>query len=157
MKIRYAEINKNDVVNGEGISVSYFCQGCHFHCPGCHNPETWNFNGGIEVEESEIFKEILLSINANNIIRNFSILGGEPLCPENKEYILNWAYIIKTLWQDKIKIYLWTGYEKEELNFEELQNIDVIICGKFKIEERDITLPLRGSKNQQVLRRNIDF
>ena len=71
--MRYAAILGNDCLNAtNGFAVSLWTQGCHFHCPGCHNPETWNFNGGIEVEESEIFKEILLSINANNIIRNFS-------------------------------------------------------------------------------------
>ena len=75
--IRVAGINKNDVVNGEGVSVSLFLQGCPFHCKGCHNPETWSYDGGDAWSENELIQTIIDAIGANGIERNLSILGGE--------------------------------------------------------------------------------
>lgn len=83
LNVRYANINKNDLINGEGVSVSFWTQGCPHHCKGCHNPETWNFQGGLEAPPMQILEEILDAIVANGIQRNFSVLGGEPLCVEN--------------------------------------------------------------------------
>ena len=160
---KYAQLNKNDMINGEGVSVSYWTQGCPHRCPGCHNPETWNFDGGNEKDEALIIEEIIKAISANDIQRNFSVLGGEPLCEENIASVL---YIIQSVKKKfpTIKIYLWTGYTFEELKKQyyqtldiKLQNIDVLITGRYIQEERDITLPLRGSKNQKVLYRGIDF
>ena len=160
--MKYAGIVENDVVNGEGVCVSFFMQGCPHRCKGCHNPETWNFDGGKEASLSEIIELVLNAIDANGIQRNLSILGGEPLAPRN-QYPLS-----VLLWQVKktfpsIKIYLWTGYTLEE--FKEmcsmseniLQYIDVLIDGRYIEEERDITLKLRGSKNQRILYRGIDY
>jgi anaerobic ribonucleoside-triphosphate reductase activating protein len=87
--IRIAGLNKNDVINGEGVSVSLFLQGCHFHCKGCHNPETWDPKGGIEYDEDELINEIIEAISANGIQRNLSILGGEPLDTIKKIDFLN--------------------------------------------------------------------
>ena len=81
--MRYADIIENDIVNGEGICLSYWTQGCPHKCDGCHNPETWNFNGGKEDSKENILNKILTLLNKNNIHRNLSILGGEPLCDEN--------------------------------------------------------------------------
>lgn len=151
------------MVNGEGVSVSFWTQGCPHRCPGCHNPETWDFNGGKEKDVEDIINEIVESISANGIQRNFSVLGGEPLCEEN---MINVLYIIQSIKRKfpTIKIYLWTGYTLEELKKEyyntldiKLQNIDVLITGRYIQEERDITLPLRGSRNQKVLYKGIDF
>lgn len=108
--MRYAGLKKNDIVDcEEGICVSLWTQGCPFHCKGCHNPETWDFMGGMKVPHS-IFKEINKAINENGIQRNFSVLGGEPLCPakykvcerrytlssqslsNNKNLCLDWIY-----------------------------------------------------------------
>ena len=77
--INIAGLNKNDFVNGEGVSVSLFLQGCHFHCPGCHNPESWDFEGGHPCDENKLINEIIEAIAKNGIQRNLSILGGEPL------------------------------------------------------------------------------
>lgn len=151
------------MVNGEGVSVSFWTQGCPHRCPGCHNPETWSFSGGMEKDVEDIISEIVESISANGIQRNFSVLGGEPLCEEN---IINVLYIIQSIKRKfpTIKIYLWTGYTLEELKKEyyntlniKLQNIDVLITGRYIQEERDISLPLRGSRNQKVLYKEIDF
>ena len=86
--IRIAGINKNDYINGEGISVSLFLQGCPFECQGCHNPETWDSEGGIQRDENELIQEIEDAIKSNGIIRNLSILGGEPLDTMHKREFL---------------------------------------------------------------------
>lgn len=94
--IRLAGLNKNDVVNGEGVSVSLFLQGCHFHCPGCHNPEAWDPNGGKAYVEDELIQEIISAIGDNGIQRNLSILGGEPLDTEGKiEFVKQLIYKVK--------------------------------------------------------------
>ena len=77
--VKYANLIKNDVVNGEGICVSLWTQGCPFRCPGCHNPETWSFEDGIDVP-NDLKGQIVKAISDNGITRNFSVLGGEPLC-----------------------------------------------------------------------------
>ena len=154
--IRIAGLNGNDFVNGEGVSVSLFLQGCHFHCKGCHNPETWNPEGGIEVDEGDLIQQILTLINANNITRNLSILGGEPLDTEQKRYFLRELIIRVRYYYPEIKIVLWTGYKYNDIKDKEdfkyiLENIDYLIEGPFKIEERDITLKWRGSRNQNII------
>lgn len=152
--MKYADLIKNDVVNGNGICVSYWCQGCSIHCDGCHNQQTWDFNGGTEIERDELVKQIISAINANGIKRNFSVLGGEPMAIENVD---NTLYIIKAVRKayPDIKIYLWTGYVIEALSSDmdkEIFNlIDVVIAGPYDKTKRDITLPLRGSSNQIVI------
>lgn len=111
--MKYAGLIKNDIAAGEGVNVSFFVQGCPLHCTGCHNPETWDFNGGKEFTE-EVIKEIINSISANDIQRNFSLMGGEPLCKENLELTCQLISIVKTTYPN-IKIYLWTGYTYEQL------------------------------------------
>ena len=160
LNVKFAAINKNDFINGEGICVSLWVQGCPHHCKGCHNPEQWDFNGGNEIDIDILINEILIAIEANGIQRNFSILGGEPMAQRN---ISNTLYILEQIKKHfpNIKTYVWTGYTIEELlslyNKEILQNIDVLIDGRFILEERDITLKLRGSKNQRILYKGTDF
>ena len=153
--VRYAGLDKNDILNGEGFCVSFWTQGCPHRCKGCHNPETWDFNNGIEIEYSQLINDIIQSISANGIIRNFSILGGEPFCKENLELVNR---IIKDVRKKypKIKIYCWTGYTYEDLIKDNeakqiLNQIDVLIDGLFILEQRDITLKLKGSLNQRVI------
>lgn len=159
---RYAGLITNDFVNGTGVCVSFWTQGCPHRCPGCHNPETWDFEGGKELP-TDIKGQIIKAICANGIIRNFSILGGEPLCPQNLEEVDNIITSVRTAFPH-IKIFIWTGYTLEELqkikNFHIiniLSQIDVLIDGLYKEDEKDITLELRGSKNQRILYRGIDF
>ena len=159
---RYAKLMKNDVVDGEGICVSFWTQGCPHKCKGCHNPETWDFNDG-KILPKNIKNQIIKAINANGIIRNFSILGGEPLCSENLKIVKDIvAGVRKTFPQ--IKIFLWTGYTLKQLKEQKntyindiLSNIDVLIDGPFIESKKDLTLKLRGSTNQRILYRNIDF
>ena len=154
--MRYAGIIKNDIAGGPGVCVSFFVQGCPIKCPGCQNLQTWAFEGGKEFTQQTI-NDIFTAINANGIQRNLNIMGGEPLCDEN----LFLTQLIISLIREKypfIKIYLWTGYIYENLRNKKnnkidyiLNNIDYLIDGPFILEERDITLPMRGSRNQRVL------
>lgn len=154
--IRIADINKNDVINGQGVCVSVWTQGCPHHCKGCHNPESWSFSGGYEVDENEIIEKILQYLVDNGVQRNLSILGGEPLCIENIDFTITLLAKVKEKYPD-IKTFVWTGYRMEEFSKEVLENIDVLIDGPFILEERDIALKLRGSKNQRILYNGFDF
>lgn len=159
---KYAGLNTNDFANGKGVCVSFWTQGCPHHCPGCQNPETWDFEGGKDLP-TDIRGQITKAICANGITRNFSILGGEPLCPQNIEEVDNIITSVRAAFPH-IKIFLWTGYTLDELQKQEnkhiiniLSHIDVLIDGPYIENERDITLDLRGSKNQRILYHGVDF
>ena len=159
---RYAGLITNDFANGEGVCVSLWVQGCPHRCHGCHNPETWNFEGGVPLP-SNIKGQIIKAICANGIIRNFSVLGGEPFCEENIESVEDIISNVRIAFPD-IKIFVWTGYTLEELLEKNipaitsiLSYIDVLVDGRFIEEERDLTLKLRGSKNQRILYKGTDF
>ena len=160
--MRYAGILENDFVNGQGVCVSFWCQGCPLHCPGCHNPQTWDFEGGLEAEEDNIISHILEILNANGVKRNLSILGGEPMCKSNADFIQLLIYWVK-IHNPNIKIYLWSGYTLEQLKEKAkedenikyiLDNINMLAAGPFILAERDITLPFVGSRNQKVYFKN---
>ena len=111
--MRYSGIIYNDFSAAPGVSLSFFTQGCPHHCTGCHNPETWLFDGGLEFTE-EILQEILKNLYANGIKRNFCLMGGEPLCPENLPLSKMLIENILQKYPDT-KIYIWTGYIYEYL------------------------------------------
>ena len=151
--MRYSSIKPNDSINGEGVCVSLFVQGCEGKCPDCFNKETWDFNGGKPFGGREL-QYIKRSLTANGIKRNFSILGGEPLHSNNIKEVITVINEIKTF-DNSIKIYVWTGYLYEDLlkKYGEkiFKNIDVLIDGKFEMKEKDVTLKLRGSSNQRII------
>lgn len=154
--MKYAGIIKNDVAAGKGVCVTFFVQGCDAHCPGCHNPETWDFDGGYEFTQDTI-NSIIKALNANGVQRNLCIMGGEPLHERNQFLVQLLIQEVKKVYPD-IKIYLWTGYlyedliEKHEKILQNiLQEIDVLIDGPFIKEQRDITLAMRGSRNQRII------
>lgn len=148
--MHYAGIIKNDVVNGYDVCVSFWSQGCPNECPGCHNPETWDFNGGIEKDKDVLIEEVLNSINNNGVERNLSFLGGEPLCNNNIDFTKKLIDVVKLRFPN-IMIFVWTGYLFEEIDNELLNKIDVLIDGRFEIDNRNISLPFRGSTNQRVI------
>ena len=111
--MKYAGIIKNDVSAGPGVCVTFFVQGCPIHCPGCHNQETWDFEGGKEFTPDTIL-EIIDALNANGVQRNFCIMGGEPLHPDNR-FLTNLVITEVRNHYPDIKIYLWTGYQYENL------------------------------------------
>ena len=154
--MRYAGIIKNDVAAGEGVCVTFFVQGCDLHCPGCHNPQTWNFKGGYEFTQ-ETINTIIAALHDNGVQRNFCIMGGEPLHPDNR-FLTNLVISEVRKVYPEIKIYLWTGYHYEDLvekNEKILQNIfsniNVLVDGPFIQKQRDITLAMRGSRNQRII------
>lgn len=155
--MKYAGIIKNDVAAGKGVCVTFFVQGCDTHCPGCHNQGTWDFDGGYEFTQDTI-NSIIHALNANGVQRNLCIMGGEPLHERNQFLVQLLIQEVKKVYPD-IKIYLWTGYVYEDLIEKHekilqniLQEIDVLIDGPFIQEQRDITLEMRGSKNQRILK-----
>ena len=158
--MRYAAIETNDYINGEGICVSFWVQGCPHRCEGCHNPESWDFAGGQELP-NDYRGNIIKAISENGITRNFSVLGGEPLCLENIDLTYEVIETVRTAYPN-IKIFLWTGYYLEDIKENSmvqkiLNKIDVLIDGPFIKEKRNITLKLRGSTNQRILYRGLDF
>ena len=154
---KIAGIYWDDTAAAPGISLSVYFSGCHFHCPGCHNPEAQDFNYGQEYTLS-LRQEIMQKLNKNNVMRTLSILGGEPLADENLEDVMNLIGWCKLDYPD-LKIYLWTGYTIEELEQRNnntlwliLHNITYLIDGRYEQDKRDTTLPLRGSSNQRIIK-----
>lgn len=157
--MKFAGLNKNDFTDGDGVCVSLWVQGCPLHCPDCQNPQTWDFNGGENVPY-DLKGQIVKAISANGLTRNFSILGGEPLCDENLDFVLDIITAVRMAYPD-IKIYIWSGYTFDELMIRKDQRIieilkraNTLIDGRFEKELRDTTLELRGSSNQNII--NLD-
>lgn len=150
--MKYSGIIANDIAAAPGLSLSLFVQGCPHHCLGCHNPETWDFDGGLDFT-IDTLDEILNGLNAQGIRRNFCLMGGEPLCEEN----LFLSYLVISTIKEQMpdtSIYVWTGYTLEQLlerSNPKVANIleltDYLIDGPYKMEERDLTLEMRGSRN----------
>ena len=154
--MRYAGIIRNDIAAAPGICLSFFTQGCPHRCKGCHNPETWDYNGGREFT-AETLASIISGLTANEIERSLCIMGGEPMCEENL-FLVNMIIneVKNTLPQ--VKIFLWTGYIYEELKKRTdpytksiLSSIDCIIDGPYEEDKRDISLFMRGSTNQRII------
>lgn len=162
--MRYADIKENDIVDGEGVCVSFWVQGCPLRCKNCQNPSTWDFKGGKELSDDYV-NTLGILLDKNGIKRNLSILGGEPLCKENLEITYNIVHGLRDQFKDRL-FYVWTGYtfeylldeineevlnrESKYLNFI-LHDIDYLIDGRYNDDKRDITLYLRGSNNQRVI------
>lgn len=155
--MKYADIKTVDIQDGTGVRVSLYVSGCHFHCKGCHNPEAWDFNYGKEYKE-ETENYILEQLN-HDYIAGLSILGGEPLEPENQKALISLVQKVKQKYPNK-DIWCYTGYdfEKDVLGYmykefdftpKLLDNIDVIVDGKFQEENKLTDLKFRGSTNQK--------
>lgn len=148
--MRYNKIRKMDISNGEGIRVSIFMQGCTFNCKNCFNPETHDFKGGKKFTDETI--EQVLELCADEHIAGLSILGGEPMHPDNIEGTTLLAKRFKEKFPNK-NIWVWSGFKFEEYlkDKEVLKYIDVLIDGQYVDELRDPTLKWRGSSNQRVI------
>lgn len=155
----YAKIKTYDIANGKGIRTSIFFSGCTHYCKGCFNQELWDFNIGKPFTREVYKNEIKPTINEH--IAGLSILGGEPLNPNNIMSLSDLIMWFKEDFPNK-NIWLWTGYTWEELmdrcdsSKEEdlnwiLFEINVLVDGKFIEEEKDLTLRWCGSRNQRVI------
>ena len=139
-----------DISNGPGVRVSIFMQGCEFHCKNCFNPETWDFKKGKEFTDQTISR--VLELSSKDHIAGLSILGGEPMHPENVEGTLKLAKAFKEKYPNKT-IWVWSGFlfDKDLKDKEVLNYIDVLVDGTFKIDLFDPTLRWKGSSNQRVI------
>lgn len=157
--MNYADIKIADVANGEGVRVSIFVSGCTHHCKGCFNQEAWDFNYGKTFDEQCVNK-ILKELD-NPYIKGLSILGGEPLEPNNQKGLLPLLRKVKEEYPKK-DIWCYTGFKFDEdvmdrmykdidETKELLSYIDVIVDGKFEEDKKDLKLRFRGSSNQRIL------
>lgn len=142
--MNFASIRNFDVSNGIGIGIALYVQGCHFHCKNCFNQVTWDFNGGKEWTPD--IENKFIELANNKYVDRVSILGGEPLTPENYDTVLS---LCKKLSK---KIWVYTGYTYETLCDREILNyIDILVDGKYVDELRDLNLAFRGSSNQRII------
>ena len=159
--MNYASITKADIANGNGFRVSLFVSGCSRKCPGCFNQEAQDPSFGKPFDESakqKIFKEL-----QNGWCKGLSLLGGEPLSKlsDNRKQVIAFAKEVKEKFPDK-DIWTWSGYTLEEIQADDsmkdiLKYIDVLVDGPFIEEQKDLSIPFRGSRNQRILKRGIDF
>ena len=149
--MKYAQIREMDVTNGSGIGVALFTQGCPYHCKNCFNPETWDFNKGIDwTKETE---NKIIELLKPEYITRLTILGGEPLIERNIEPLTALLKRVKGIYPDK-QVWLYTGGDFEVLEglYEEIfQYIDILIDGRYIDDLRDYKLKWRGSSNQRII------
>ncbi len=148
--MRYSKIRKMDISNGKGVRVSIFMQGCTFNCKNCFNPETHDFEGGNEFNDETIDK--VLDLCSKEHIDGLSILGGEPMHPNNIEGTTKLAKAFKEKFPNK-NLWAWTGYKFDEYlkDKEVAKYLDVLVDGQYVDELHDPTLAWRGSSNQRVI------
>ena len=156
--MNYATIKNCDIANGLGVRVSLFVSGCRHHCKNCFNEIAWDFQYGQKfTEETE---DYLLSLLEPEYINGLSILGGEPMEPENQGPLLAFIKKVKEQYPQK-DIWCYTGFTLEELVGDSrahterikdlLSYIDILVDGKFVEAKKDITLKFRGSANQRLI------
>ena len=157
--MNYGEIKKTDIADGEGVRVSLFVSGCRRHCKNCFNKVTWDFDYGKPFTEET--QEELLQALAPDYIAGLTLLGGDPMEPENQRALLPFVKRVRKELPKKT-IWCYTGYtykdgalEEEQNNCEVTQELislfDVLVDGRFIEELKDIRLVFRGSSNQRVI------
>lgn len=158
--MNFGNIKKFDIANGEGVRTSLFVSGCKNHCVNCFNKETWNFDYGNPFTE-ETLKELLDSID-HPFIKGLTILGGEPFEIENQEEVCHIVLEFKKRFPDKT-LWMYSGYlfDKDLLpedgkrhtkyTYDILQNVDVLVDGRFVEALKNLALKFRGSENQRII------
>ena len=147
--MRYHNITKDDMLNGEGLRVVLWVAGCGHACPGCHNPVTWDADGGLPFDreaEDELFAEL-----GKDYVSGVTLSGGDPLFPANRADVGALCARIREQFPDKT-IWLYPGYTWEEIqDLPLLENVDVVVDGRFVQTQADSQLHWRGSANQRVI------
>ena len=157
--MNYSDIKYCDIANGVGVRTSLFVSGCRNRCPGCFNQGTWSFAAG-EAFSREVEDAILESLEPA-YVAGLTVLGGEPLEPENQAALLPFLRRVREQVPGK-SVWLYTGFVWEELlegpsrartpqTRELLELLDVVVDGPFVLELKDISLRFRGSANQRLI------
>ncbi len=157
--MNYADIKYCDIANGVGVRTTLFVSGCRNHCEGCFQPETWNFAMG-EPFTREVEDAIIESL-APAYVTGLTLLGGEPMEPENQQALLPFLRRVRTECPTK-NIWAYTGLTWEQLTqgpsractpqtHELLELLDVLVDGPFILAQKDISLRFRGSSNQRII------
>lgn len=157
--MNYCNVKNCDIANGVGVRVSLFVSGCRNRCKNCFQPETWDFNYGKPFDEQT--EEKLLKMLAPSYINGLTVLGGEPMEPENQRALLPFLKKVKAAYPQKT-IWLYTGFTLEELRSpdcrahteyteEILKLLTVLVDGRFVEEKKNISLRFRGSENQRLI------
>lgn len=153
--MHYSTIMYTDMINGEGIRVSIFVSGCEHKCKGCFNEKTWDAQFGEEFTEEIEDKIIDYFTKYNNSLRGLSFLGGDPTYRDNIQPLIKFIKKFKSKFPNK-DIWIWSGYKWEMILrtpsvLELIKLCDVIIDGRFVLEQKDLNLKWRGSSNQRVI------
>ena len=147
--MRYHNITKDDMLNGDGLRVVLWLAGCTHHCKNCQNPITWDPNGGIPFDEDakqEIFEEL-----EKDYVDGITFSGGDPLLEQNREELTGLIREIRSLFPEKT-IWLYTGYLWEEISdLELIDDLNVLVDGEFMEDLKDNNRPWKGSANQRVI------
>lgn len=156
--MNYARINPNDIANGIGVRVTLFVSGCTHHCKGCFNSETWDFGYGTPFTEETT--EHIIKLLEPSYIEGLTLLGGEPMEPQNQRALLPLLKKVRKIYPQK-SIWCYSGYlfDKEilfgrahcEVTDELVSYIDVLVDGRFIEEKKNIMLKFRGSENQRII------
>jgi anaerobic ribonucleoside-triphosphate reductase activating protein len=146
-----ADLQTDSIVDGPGLRAVLWTQGCSHHCKGCQNPQTWDFNGGGLVPITEVFK----AIDELEYHTGLTLSGGDPLYQ-----VSECLEIVKYARKKGLDIWVYTGFTWEELMkmaqekkvyLDFLKLVDVLVDGRFILEERDLSLLFRGSRNQRLI------
>ena len=147
--MRYHNITKDDMLNGDGLRVVLWVAGCSHCCKECHNPITWDPDGGLlfdDAAKQEIFEQL-----EHSYISGITFSGGDPLHSANRLDVRNLMSEIKEKYPDKT-IWLYTGYEWKDIwHYPMMKYVDVVVDGEFKIDLKDTNLLWKGSSNQKVI------
>lgn len=154
--MNYADIRPIDVANGPGVRVSLFVSGCPHRCPGCFNPETWDFQYGQGFGEEQV--RSILDLLRPGYIRGLTLLGGEPMAPANQPEVLSLVRRVRQELPGR-DIWCYTGYLYEDLLAGRvgeygralLEQLDVLVDGPFVIALKNLGLRFRGSSNQRII------
>lgn len=147
--MRYHNITKDDMLNGDGLRVVLWVAGCSHCCAGCQNPITWDPDGGLLFDEAareEIFEQM-----ENSYISGITFSGGDPLHPSNRLGVRELMKLLKERYPDKT-IWLYTGDQWEDImDYPLMKYVDVLVDGEFHEAEKDVKLLWKGSSNQRVI------
>lgn len=146
--MRYHNITKVDMLNGNGIRVVLWVAGCEHHCAECQNPITWELTGGIDFDDKA--KQELFSALDKEYVNGITFSGGDPLHPENRDTITRLIKEIRSKYKNKKTIWLYTGYKYEEIAHL-VKFCDVVVDGPFIKDLADTQYPWAGSTNQRVI------